>query len=105
MASAYEVVVRMTNEPTRSENAAWLPRVMAPNAVVMSPVKMVDSIGQLRFSLTFEKIPEKGVALSRASAHQVRPTVRNVPIKQGPRDRKMMNRSPNVAPVLPVAWM
>ncbi len=76
---------------------------MAPNAVVMSPVKTVASIGQLSSSLTFEKKPEKGVALSRASAHQVRPTVRKVPIKQGPRDRKMMKRSPNVAPVLPVA--
>jgi hypothetical protein len=57
------------------------------------------------FSLTLEKNPENGVALSRASAHHVRPTVKNVPIKQGPRDRKMMNKSPNVAPVLPVAWM
>lgn len=105
IASAYDVVVRITNEPTRSENAAWLPRVMAPKAVVMSPVKMVASIGQLRFSLTFPNNLDHGVALSRASAHHVRPTVKNVPIKQGPRDRKMMNKSPNVAPVLPVAWM
>lgn len=79
--------------------------MIAPKAVVMMPVKIVDSMGQLRSSLTFEKKPEKGVALSRASAHHVRPTVRKVPIKQGLRDKKMMNKSPNVAPVLPVAWM
>lgn len=76
---------------------------MAPKAVVMTPVKMVASMGQLRVSLTFEKKCEKGVALSRASAHHVRPTVRNVPIRHGARDRKMMNKSPNVAAVLPVA--
>jgi len=77
---------------------------MAPNAVVMTPVKTVAGIGQLRSSFTWEKNPEKGVALSRASAHHVRPTVRKVPIKQGVRERKMMNKSPKVAPVLPVAW-
>ena len=93
----------MTKEPTRSEKAALLPRVIAPKAVVMTPVKMVAGIGQLRSSSTLEKKPANGVALSRAKAHHVRPTVRNVPIKQGAKDKKMMNRSPNVAPVLPVA--
>ena len=103
IASAYDVVLRMTKDPTRSEKAALLPRVIAPNAVVMRPVKMVAGMGQLRFSSTLEKKPENGVALSRARAHQVRPTVRKVPIKQGANDRKMINKRPNVAPVLPVA--
>lgn len=94
----------MTNEPTRSENAAFDPRVIAPKAVVMMPVKMVAGMGQLSLSLTLQKYPAKGVALSRERAHHVRPTVRKVPIKQGAKERKMMNRRPNVAPVLPVAW-
>lgn len=103
IASAYDVVLRMTNEPTRSENAALLPRVMAPKAVVMIPVKIVAGMGQLRSSLTLEKKPENGTALSRARAHHVRPTVRKVPIRQGARDKKMMNKRPNVAALLPVA--
>jgi hypothetical protein len=45
------------------------------------------------------------VALSRARVHHVRPTVRKVPIRQGVRERKMMNKRPNVAPVEPVAWL
>ena len=97
------MVLRITKDPTRSEKAALLPRVMAPNAVVMSPVKRVAGIGQLRSSSTLEKKPEKGTALSRARAHHVRPTVRKVPIKHGAKDRKMINNRPNVAPVLPVA--
>jgi len=93
----------MTKEPTRSENAALDPRVIAPNAVVISPVKIVAGIGQLKSSLTDEKKCEKGTALSRARAHHVRPTVRKVPMRQGARDRKMMKRRPKVAPVEPVA--
>jgi hypothetical protein len=103
IASAYDVVVRITKDPTRSEKAALLPIVIAPKAVVMSPVNTVAGIGQLRPSSTLEKKPENGVALSRARVHQVRPTVRKVPIKQGANDRKMMNKRPKVAPVLPVA--
>jgi hypothetical protein len=103
IAKAYDVVLRMTNEPTRSEKAALLPRVIAPKAVVMRPVKIVAGIGQLRSSSTLEKKPENGVALSRARAHQVRPTVRKVPIMQAAKDRKMINKRPNVAPGLPVA--
>ena len=82
-------------------------------------------MGQLRDSFTSEKKPEKGVALSRARAQYVRPTyvvyasvleqseigifarkgrtVRNVPIRHGVRDRKMMKSNPKVAPLLPVA--
>lgn len=77
--------------------------VIAPNAVVMMPVKIVAGIGHDRSSLTLEKKPEKGVALSRASDHHVRPTVRKVPMRQGARDRNIIKRRPNVAPVLPVA--
>jgi hypothetical protein len=94
----------MTKEPTRSEKAALDPSVMAPKAVVMRPVKTVAGMGQERGSLTEEKKDEKGTALSRASAHQVRPTVRKVPMRQGARERKMMKRRPKVAPVEPVAW-
>ena len=93
----------MTKDPTRSEKAALLPRVIAPKAVVIRPVNKVAGIGQLSDSLTWENQPLNGVALSLARAHQVRPTVRKVPIKQGAKERKMMNKRPNVAPVLPVA--
>lgn len=65
-AQAYEVVVRMMKEPTRSVKAAVLPRGMAPKAVVMRPVKMVAGIGQLRVSLTLLKSFGNGVAPSRA---------------------------------------
>lgn len=78
---------------------------MAPNAVVIRPVKTVAGIGHDRSSLTLEKKVENGVALSRASDHHVLPTVRKVPMRQGPRDRNIMNRRPKVAPVLPVACM
>jgi hypothetical protein len=72
----------------------------------MIPVKTVAGMGHERRSLTSEKKPEKGVALSRASVHQVRPTVRKVPIKQQARERKMMKSSPKVAPrEPPVAWL
>ena len=64
----------MMKEPARSVNAVLLPKVMAPKAVVMKPVKIVAGMGQERRSLTREKKPGKGVALSRARAHQVRPT-------------------------------
>jgi hypothetical protein len=66
-------------------------------------VKIVAGTGHDRSSLTLEKTLENGVALSRASDHHVRPTVRKVPIRQGARDRKIMKRRPKVAPVLPVA--
>ena len=76
---------------------------MAPKAVVIRPVNTVAGMGHDRFSFTLEKNFEKGVALSRASVHHVRPTVRKVPMRQGARERKIMKRSPKVAPLLPVA--
>lgn len=76
IASAYDAVVRMTNEPTRSENAVLLPKGIAPKAVTRIAQNTVAGIGQLRPSLTEEKRLENGVALSRASVHQMRPTVR-----------------------------
>lgn len=90
-------------DPARSENAVCDPRVMAPNAVVIMPVKRVAGMGQDRDSVTLEKKCGKGVALSRDNAHHVRPTVRKVPTKHGTSERKTMNSSPNVAPVEPVA--
>lgn len=38
------------------------------------PHRMVAGTGQLRRSSTRENRPEKGVALSRANAHQIRPS-------------------------------
>ncbi len=61
-------------EPTRSKKAVLLPSWMAPKAVQRTAASMVAGMGQLSFSLTWEKKPEKGVALSRARAHQIRPT-------------------------------
>lgn len=90
--------------PARSEKAVVLPRVMAPMPVVMMPTNTVAGMGQERFSLTWLNKGARGTALSRARAHQVRPTVRKVPMRQGIRERKMMKRRPKVAAVLPVAW-
>lgn len=95
----------MIKEPARSEKAVVLPRVMAPRPVVIIPTKMVAGMGHERRSLTRLKSGAKGTALSRARAHQVRPTVRNVPIRQGMSERKMMKRRPKVAAVDPVAWL
>ena len=74
IARAYDMVVRMINDPTRSVNAVLLPSWMAPKAVHRIAARTVAGTGQLSFSLTCEKKPEKGVALSRARAHQIRPT-------------------------------
>lgn len=90
-------------DPAKSEKAVAEPKEMAHSAEVMMPTKIVDGMGQDKVSLTFLNMPENGTALSRASAHQVRPTVRKVPIKHGISDKKMMKRRPNVADVLPVA--
>ena len=74
IASAYEAVVRIMKEPTRSVKAVLLPSWMAPKAVQSTPAKMVEWMGQLSLSLTRLKKGEKGTALSRARAHQMRPT-------------------------------
>jgi hypothetical protein len=94
------------HEGTREiSNAALLPRMIAPKAVVRMPVMMVAGMGHLRSSFTMEKNPENGMALSRARVHHVRPTVRKVPIKHEVKDRKMINKRSNVAAVLQVAWV
>lgn len=74
MARAYDMVVKMMNEPTKSVNAVLLPNWMAPKQVHRNAARTVAGMGQLSFSLTWEKKPENGVALSRARAHQIRPT-------------------------------
>lgn len=66
--------MRMMKEPTRSVKAVLLPSWMAPKQVHRKAARTVAGMGQLSFSLTWEKKPEKGVALSRARAHQIRPT-------------------------------
>ena len=84
------MVVRMMKDPTKSVNAVLLPSWMAPKAVHRMasaqsvtfnelgqrdlPQRTVAGTGQLSRSLTREKKPAKGVALSRAKAHQIRPT-------------------------------
>lgn len=55
-------------------NAVLLPSWIAPKQVHRIAARRVAGTGQLSFSLTREKKPEKGVALSRARAHQIRPT-------------------------------
>ncbi len=90
MARAYDMVVRMMKDPTKSVNAVLLPNWMAPKAVHRMasgqsaafneleqgnlPQRTVAGTGQLSRSLTREKKLAKGVALSRAKAHQIRPT-------------------------------
>ena len=90
MARAYDMVVRMMKDPTKSVNAVLLPSWMAPKAVHRMacgqsatsnelgqgnlPQRTVAGTGQLRRSSTSEKKPAKGVALSLANAHQIRPT-------------------------------
>ena len=103
MAMPYEVEDRMIKEPVKSVNAVLLPRVIAPRAMVSTLTNMVASIGHERRSLTCANVLANGVTLSRASAHQMRPTVKYVPQRHGISDKKMMNRRLNVALVLPVA--
>lgn len=74
MANKYDVDVRMMKEPTRSVKAALLPSWIAPKQVHSRAARTVAGTGQLSLSLTCEKRPEKGVALSRARVHQIRPT-------------------------------
>jgi len=76
IASTYDVLLRMTNDPAKSVKAVLLPSVIAPKPVVRMPVKMVAWIGQLSLSSTLEKKVENGTALSRARADHVRPTYR-----------------------------
>lgn len=102
IARAYEVVVKIMNEPARSKNAVLLPRGIAPRPVQSIAQSKVAGTGQLSFSSTREKKCENGVALSRARVHQMRPTVKKVPITQIMRERKIMRRSPKVAPLLPL---
>lgn len=66
--------MRMINDPTKSVKAVLLPSWMAPKHVQRKAASTVAGTGQLSFSLTCEKKPAKGVALSRASAHHIRPT-------------------------------
>lgn len=103
MAMAYDVEVRMIKEPARSVKAVGLPRGMAPRPREMIVQRRVAGIGQLRDSLTLEKRLGRGVALSRASAHQIRPHVSNVPTRQMMRDSRTMNRRQNAPPLVPVA--
>jgi hypothetical protein len=103
MARTNDMVLRIIKEPTKSSNAVWLPRGMAPRAVPKRAQNRVAGMGQLSLSSTREKKLAKGVALSRASVHQIREIVRTVPITQIIREEKIIKRRPNVAPLLLVA--
>ncbi len=103
MASTNDIVLKIIKEPTKSWNAVLLPRGMAPRALPKMAQNRVAGMGQLSRSSTIEKKREKGVALSRASVHQMREMVRTVPITQIIREEKIMKRRPKVAPLLLVA--
>jgi hypothetical protein len=94
------MVLKMIKEPTKSWNAVSLPRGIAPRPVPKMAQNRVAGIGQLSLSSTIEKKCANGVALSRASVHQMREMVRTVPITQIIREQKIMKRRPNVAPLL-----
>jgi hypothetical protein len=100
MARTNDMVLKIIKEPTKSWNAVRLPRGMAPRAVPKRAQNRVAGMGQLSLSSTREKKREKGVALSRASVHQIREIVRTVPIVQIIRELKIIKRRPNVAPLL-----
>lgn len=48
---------------------------MNETGVNYSPARIVAGMGQLSVSFTLEKSLGKGVALSRANAHHIRPTL------------------------------
>ena len=52
IARAYDIVVRMIKEPTKSVNAVLLPNWMAPKQVHRNAARTVAGTGQLNFSLT-----------------------------------------------------
>jgi len=103
IAKTNDMVLKIIKEPTKSWKAVLLPRGMAPRAVPKRAQNRVAGMGQLSFSSTMEKKRAKGVALSRASVHQIREMVRTVPIVQIMREQKIIKRRPNVAPLLLVA--
>lgn len=104
IAIAYEVDVRMMNEPVNTVKPVVLPSGMAPRHKDKNAQSSVAGIGQLSSSLTPEKNFGNGVALSRASAHQIRPQVRSVPTRQMRSEKKTMARRQKVPPLVPVAW-
>jgi hypothetical protein len=103
MAIAYDTEVRMIKDPVRSVNALELPTGIAPNPRLMILQRSVAGMGHESPSWTLEKNFGSGVALSRASAHQMRPQVRRVPTRQMSRDRKTIMRRQNAPPLVPVA--
>jgi hypothetical protein len=104
IAIAYEVDVRMMKEPANTVNAVSLPNGIAPRHKDTNAQSSVAGIGQLSSSLTLEKNFGKGVALSRASDHQMRLQVRSVPTRQMRSEKKTMARRQKVPPLVPVAW-
>jgi len=90
-------------EPARSAKAVLLPIVMAPRAVQRTAARSMAGTGQLSLRFTLENIWENGMALSRASDHHIRLSVRNVPTRQMRMEKKMISKRPKVAPLFPVA--
>jgi hypothetical protein len=80
-----------------------LPSGIAPKPRPISVHNSVAGIGHDRFSLTLLKSEENGVALSRASVHQMRLHVRRVPTRQISRESRTMKRRQKVPPLVPVA--
>jgi len=104
IAIAYEADVSIIKEPVNTVNPVALPNGIAPRHKDKNAQSSVAGMGQLRSSLTLEKNCGKGVALSRASVHQMRPQVRSVPIRQMRSEKKTMARRQKVPPFVPVAW-
>jgi hypothetical protein len=99
IAITYDVEVKMMKDPARLEKAVLLPSVIAPMPVQSTAVKSMAGTGQLSRSSTLEKKCGKGVARSRANAHQIRERVKNVPMRQIRMLMKTINSRPKVPPI------
>ena len=64
----------------------------------------VARVGLFILGCTFAKNPAKGVALSRARLHHIRPPVVRVPIRVGKVARKSTEIRPTAPALEPVAW-
>lgn len=71
---------KMAKEPTKALKAVWLPRKMHPKIVQIIPQSAIALKGTRSLSFTFAKKAEKGVALSRASAQNMRLHTSRTPI-------------------------
>ena len=76
---------------------------MQPMQVTIALMAIVALAGEFNPGLTFAKKPEKGVALSLARLHHMRPPVTKVPIRVGNVAMKSTAIRPTAPAVEPVA--